>query len=343
MKASAAAAGPSVATSWVRGTARHFESVGLDVRALFRDAGLNYEDLNDRDARIDGDSISLLWELAVARSGDPNLGLANSDVLHPGSLDMIMHVMMSSPDLGAAVSRFIRYMRLVSHVADISLVRNDAGYVFTLHIDGLTRPVPRARVDFALVMILNIMRWLTALNLRPLAAGFPYAAAGELEAYRQAFRCPLQFNAPSHQLHFAASDVLAPLPTANPALQELTDRVASDHLTLLDSTRVVPRVKHIVVQRLPDGEPLRARIAEVLGMSERTLQRRLDAEGTSFNELVDQTRRELAKQYLRSRKIAIAEVGYLLGFSDQSTFYRACKRWFGTSPGDYRSSVANAP
>jgi AraC-like DNA-binding protein len=75
-------------------------------------------------------------------------------------------------------------------------------------------------------------------------------------------------------------------------------------------------------------------------LSERTLQRRLQEEATSFNELVDDTRRELADQYLRDSQLTLAQVAYLLGFADQSTFFRACKRWFGTSPGEYRSRVA---
>ena len=95
----------------------------------------------------------------------------------------------------------------------------------------------------------------------------------------------------------------------------------------------------MIIRHLQDGEPRRPKIAAVLGMSERTLQRRLTAEGTSFQLLLDDTRRELARHYLGQRTVSLADIAYLLGFSDQSSFFRAARRWFGSSPRDYRARL----
>ena len=95
-------------------------------------------------------------------------------------------------------------------------------------------------------------------------------------------------------------------------------------------------MRAVIIRHLPDGEPQRPRIATILGMSERTLHRRLAAEGTSFQHLLDDTRRELAQHYLGQRNLSLADIAYLLGFTDQSSFFRASRRWFGTSPRDYR-------
>jgi AraC-like DNA-binding protein len=95
----------------------------------------------------------------------------------------------------------------------------------------------------------------------------------------------------------------------------------------------------VIVRRLPDGEPRRDEVAGELRMSERTLQRRLEEEKTSFVELLDLTRRELAEQYLGRLQLSLAQAAYLLGFADQSSFFRACKRWFDLSPGQYRSQL----
>jgi AraC-like DNA-binding protein len=95
----------------------------------------------------------------------------------------------------------------------------------------------------------------------------------------------------------------------------------------------------MIIRRLPDGEPKRDQIAGELGMSERTLQRRLEQEGTSFIQLMDDTRRELAEQYLGRLQLSLAQAAYLLGFADQSSFFRACRRWFDLSPGQYRSQL----
>ena len=99
------------------------------------------------------------------------------------------------------------------------------------------------------------------------------------------------------------------------------------------------RAREVIIRRLPDGEPRRDEVAGELCMSERTLQRRLEEEATSFVQLLDDTRRELAEQYLGRLHLSLAQAAYLLGFSDQSSFFRACRRWFDLSPGQYRSQL----
>ncbi|NEX63683.1 AraC family transcriptional regulator [Noviherbaspirillum galbum] len=304
---------------------------------LLRDAGICLDETRNPDARFSPESISRLWELAVERSKNPYLGLAMPDIAHPASFDVIVHVMMTCPDLMAALERFLRYMRIVSDAADIRLVKNDIGHGLTIALVDTGHSPPRARIEFVVLTILNILRWITGLNLRPLSVDFPYPEPSDLQPYHLAFRCPLRFDASVHQIHFSEDALKAELPMANPALAALNDRMAGEHLHRLDAAKLTSRVKELVVRRLPDGDPLRADIAREMCLSERTLQRRLQEEGTSFNELVDTTRRDLADQYLRIHRITLAQTAYLLGFADQSTFFRACKRWFGTSPGDYRS------
>ena len=99
------------------------------------------------------------------------------------------------------------------------------------------------------------------------------------------------------------------------------------------------RVRHEIARLLPQGEPRREEVAAVLGLTDRTLQRRLQAESTSYQQLLDDTRRELARQYLGEPRHSLAEVADLLGFADQSNLFRACKRWFGLPPGQYRAQV----
>jgi AraC-like DNA-binding protein len=330
----------TVGYAWVRGIVELFEALGLDVPALFRDAGLDIPQLEARETRFPPDKISTLWELAALRSGNPYVGLALPEVVHPASFDMVVHLMMTCPNLRTGIERLLRYIRIVSDAADMSLHEEAGGYGLTITLEGGGRSVPRARVEFVLVTIFNILRWLSGRNLRPLAVDFPYPAPADLEPYRHAFNCPLRFDAQVHQIHFSQADLTAPLPMANSELAALHDRMAGECLTRLDRAKISSRVRELIIPRFPDGDPLRADIARAMCLSERTLQRRLQEEATSFNELVDDTRRELADQYLRDSQLTLAQVAYLLGFADQSTFFRACKRWFGTSPGEYRSRVA---
>ena len=331
---------PTLSSAWVAGVVRLFKSVGLDAASLFRDAGLDLAEVSNPDARFEADRISHLWELAVARSGDPNLGLATPDMAHPGSVDVIVHVMMTCPNLISAVDRLLRYMRIVSDVAELRLVRHGESYGLGMHLVGMEHPVPRARMDFMVVTLLNILRWLTGLNLRPESVELPYPEPVDPQAHRLAFRCPLRFDAPVYQLRFSAADMTAPLPTSNPALALLNDRIASEHLSRIAVPSIGPRVRHHIVRRLPDGDPSRADVAREIGLSERTLHRRLQEEGTTFNALVESSRQDLAEQYLRTSGVSLSQAAYMLGFADQSTFFRACKRWFGTSPGEYRARLA---
>ena len=138
---------------------------------------------------------------------------------------------------------------------------------------------------------------------------------------------------------FAAADLTTRLPASNPVLAELHERYAGDYLRRFDHAQTSYRAREVIIRRLPDGEPRRDQVASELAMSERTLQRRLEEEATSFGQLLDGTRRELAEQYLGRLHLSLAQAAYLLGFADQRSFFRACKRWFEASPGQYRSQL----
>jgi AraC-like DNA-binding protein len=119
----------------------------------------------------------------------------------------------------------------------------------------------------------------------------------------------------------------------------LHERFAGDYLRHFDHAQTSYRAREVIIRRLPDGEPRRNEVAGELRMSERTFQRRLEEEATSFLQLLDDTRRELAEQYLGRLHLSLAQAAYLLGFADQTSFFRACKRWFDLSPGQYRSQL----
>jgi AraC-like DNA-binding protein len=189
--------------------------------------------------------------------------------------------------------------------------------------------------------LLSFCRWVTNRDLRPLALELRFPPPADLQPYQDAFKCPIRFNAPVNALLFARTDVSLPLPTAHPLLAEVHERVASEHLQRLDPAQTCHRARAVIIRHLPDGEPRRPKIAAILAMSERTLQRRLAAEGTSFQRLLDDTRRGLAQHYLGQREISLADIAYLLGFSDQSSFFRAVRRWFGVSPRHYRGRITD--
>ena len=332
----------SCAAIWDKGVAEALKAGGLDVPALLGEAGFDAAALNDPDARFPTERVSLLWQLAVARSGNPAIGLSTSNVVRPASFDVVAYTMMSSPNLLGILKRLARYVGIVSDAASVAVTEDHEGCRMTLELFGGGQPVPRQRFEFDLMTILSFCRWVTNRDLRPLALELRFPPPADSQPYRDAFKCPLRFNAAVNGLLFAGADVIAPLPTAHPLLAEVHERLASEHLQRLDHAQTCSRARAAILRRLAGGEPRRTEIARELEMSERTLQRRLQAEGTSFQRFLDDTRRELAQQYLGQTDLSLADACYLLGFRDLSSFFRTSKRWFGTSPRQYRLRLIRA-
>ena len=324
---------------WVKGVADMLDAEGLDARALLVSAGIDPATLDVADGRLPTEKISRLWELAVERSGNPAIGLAQHQVVRPASFDVVGYTMMSSADLCTAFERLIRYLLILSDAFTMAIGKEDAGYRVTFELFGGERPIPRQRMEFIVVTVIGFCRWISGRNVHPVAIESPYPAPADLAPYRAAFRCPVAFEAPRNSMLFAAADMVAPLPASNPVLAEMHERFAGDYLRHFDHAQTSYRAREVIIRKLPDGEPRRDDVAAELCMSERTLQRRLDEEATSFVQLLDDTRRDLAEQYLGRLHLSLAQTAYMLGFADQSSFFRACKRWFDVSPGQYRSQL----
>jgi AraC-like DNA-binding protein len=324
---------------WVKGMAEMLAAEGLDVRSLFATAGIDPAALEGASARLASEKISHLWELAVERSRNPAVALAQHEVARPASFDVVGYTMMSCANLRAAFDRLIRYLLILSDALSMSMTEQDDGYRIDFILLGGERPIPRQRIEYIFVTVISFCRWIIRSDVGPRAVELAYPAPPDLAPYRAVFRCPVTFGAERNSLTFSRADFNLRLPTFNPQLAELHERFAGDYLRQFDHAQTSYRVREAIIRKLPDGEPRRDHVACELRMSERTLQRRLEGEKTSFVQLLDDTRRELADQYLGRLHLSLGQAAYLLGFADQSSFFRACKRWFNLSPGQYRNQL----
>jgi len=325
-----------IASFWVRGIADALAAEQLDVVALFREAGLNANALSDPDARFPSDGVNRLWNLAVVRSGNPAVGLASARVVKPASFDVVAYTMMSAPNLLNLLDRLERYLGIVSDAASATVKKARSGYRLVLVLLPQHSPAPWQRVAFDLLEFLSFCRWVTGREIHPLALELSYPPTRDMQPYLEAFGCEPRFLSRENALLFSLEDTMRPLPTAHRLLSIIHERVADDHLNRLSDKRISLRVRAAIMRHLPDGELSRGDIANVLMMSKRTMHRRLAAENTSFQRLLDETRCELAEGYLTRRDLSLADIAYLLGFKNQSSFNRSAKRWFGETPGAYR-------
>jgi len=323
------------AAFWVTGVASALAAEQLDVPELFREAGLDIAALGDPDARFATEHVSLLWELAVARSGNPAVGLVGASCAKPGQFGVVAYSLMSAPDLLGILHRIVRYIAIVSDAATVSLRKHGDSYRLALVLNPGSRPVPHQRFAFDLLQFLSFCRWVTGADLKPV--GVELSHPGDSSAvFKAAFGCLPRFEAGENALLFSGANVTLPLPTAHYRLSAVHDRIATEHLQRVSGSQFTPRARAEIARYLQDGAPTRAAIARALAVSERTLHRRLSEEGTSFQRLVEETRRELAEDYLVRRDLSAAEVAYLLGFKDQGSFFRAAQRWFSMTPVKYR-------
>ena len=210
----------------------------------------------------------------------------------------------------------------------------------TLVILGMVpgkRPVPPACFDFFVTMLISGYRIVTGQRAKLLKLHYPGQKPANPQPWLDAFGCEVEFGAQQCMVEVCAARVRRRIPTANPAIFELSERIA-EQASKRQFGVTSSRVRTEIVKCLGKGEPRREAIAAQLGMSERTLCRRLSDENTNFVAVLDALRREMAETYMQQGDFNPTEITYALGFSDPSNFYRACKRWFGSTPNALRQS-----
>lgn len=304
--------------------------LGIDPRPLRESAGLGDVDLDDPEARIPFDTEHAVWAGAMQATGDATLPLRAARHVRGEDYRVLLWLGRHSPTVGEALSRVARWFALVNRQA--RFVVDDSGApALCFEVPGLPPPLPRPMVDYSLAVTFLRMRIATG-HLPLLRVDVPYAAPDD-EAAETLFGCPVQHRAPRAALVLACADWNHPVPGADAALSRNLEEHAA---MLLEKVPVASTfrddVERVIASALPDGAPSVDDAGRALGMSGRSLQRRLRDDGLTWSRLVDDVRLRLARMHLADPGISIAEVAFLLGFSEQSAFTRAFKRWTGETP-----------
>jgi AraC-like DNA-binding protein len=195
----------------------------------------------------------------------------------------------------------------------------------------------RQLAEFNFAGLVSFARWISGRQGAPVRLEFTYPAPPALDEHRRIFGCELRFDQPRYAIVFPLDWLQLPLIQPDSSMRALMLRLAEKQmLTLSRGDDVLARARSLVAQNLSEGEMELAQLATRLDTSARTLQRKLKEAGLSYTQLVDSVRRELAERYLADGSLDLNDLAFLLGFSEQSAFQRAFKRWMGESPGAYR-------
>jgi AraC-like DNA-binding protein len=316
------------------------ERLGMDAGAVAARAGLSGATLRDPDARVPATKSDALWREAFTSARDPRLALHAAEAVRFGSYRVLDYLGTTGPALGDGLRRVAAYFRLIDPRGTLHVIESERAVELVFEsADG--SPLPDAAQEYTLAVLLLRAREATAEPWNPLRVSFTFAPPHDIDEHVRVFRVRPRFRAAAAAIALSRDTWELPTRSPDPELFALLDAHAR---VLLDrapaAEKLVERVRLVVGTELPGAPPSLSLVARRLGTSPRSLQRRLDAGATSYTELVDSVRRERAETFLLARDVSLAEVSWLVGFSDQSAFTRAFKRWTGRTPSEYRRAVA---
>jgi AraC-like DNA-binding protein len=313
------------------------EDYGIKPDPVFRSVGLEPELMFEPGARYPLSSIAALWQVMSERIDDLCFGLKTAKFWHPSHFGTIGYAMMASSTLRVALERLIRFHRVVSDARFGTLVEDEEKNYCSIVLNWDDEvPWPAAREDAALTYILSSCRLNFTRQLKPKRVDLTHRQHRCLVAYENFFGCRVNLGCPAPLLSFSRSDVDRPLRSGDEYLAEFHDQIMEHYISRLSRNRLIREVQRLVASHLPDGGITLDKVARELGMSTRKLQRELKQEGTTYQELLNKMRRELAERYVKDSYSDLTEVAFILGFADLSTFSRSFKRWTGLSPSRFR-------
>ena len=280
---------------------------------------------------------SALVDAAALVSGDPNLGLALAEATAIRALSPVVYLMMSGPDLGAALADLTRFAPVAVHRPTTVALVTDAQTTTLLFGP---EPGGRAYTEYLAALLIRLFRYLVDdATLRPIAARFTHAQPAELASRSAIFGAQLTWAQPRNALVLSAAQARLPCVHASDTLHALHERALEAALQSELEDALLGRVRAALAARVGPDLPTMATVARAVGLSERTLQRRLGERGTSFERLLQDVRRQRTLELLARPSLSIQSVALEMGYHDASSFHRAFRAWTGLTPAVYRARL----
>lgn len=311
---------------------------GVDTRDLVESLGLDPEGPIDPSQMVSSSDYYNFFAKLVER--DPEgltLPLRIGATMRSDDYGAFGLAWKSAPNLRGSYLRSQRYGHVLGSAETYSLEQTTEGYFFNLEKAGDGRLGMILSNEASMSAVNTISREVTTDDFLPLAVFFKHHARGDVSAFKSHFNCPVHFNSGRDAILVREPSLRAPNKVGDETIATFFDQILEKELA---ATRVdmglEQNVRKVVTNLLSEGVPSLLQIASELGMGSRTLQRRLSDEGHSFQGVVDKARKGLSQRLLRETDYSLAEIAFLTGFSEQSGFNRAFKRWSGETPRSYR-------
>jgi AraC-like DNA-binding protein len=331
---------PSAQGGIARLAVERVRSAGLDPTPLLHAAGISAPEIEDDTIRLDVRKQVSLLQLASEALGDEVLGFRLAKEADLRAAGLLYFVIASSATLGDALARAARY----SGIANEGIVlrcdcKAELGVRYSYF--GVPRYTDRHQLEFWVTAFVRVARQVTGANLRPARVTLAHprcGASSDLEAY---VGCTIDFASTWDEVAYARTAADLPLTNADTFLSDLLVTYCEEALAQrkrpVEALRT--RVENVITPILPHGRARVGEVAGALGMSQRTLTRRLATEGLTFAVILEEMRADLGRHYLTDASLSISHIAWLLGFREVSAFTHAFKRWTGQTPSVFRSAM----
>lgn len=320
---------------WVRTVIEAARQQGVEASLLLEAAGIPLEELQAERWPID--HITRLWHAAGTCTGDPCFGLKVGESVSPAAINVVGFALQSAATLRDAIGMVQKFQRLISDGGRFQMLAGSETTWVVYHPQQGRLAFSPYQIEAVLAAVVRMAGWITGANLRPLRVQFSQARIGPLPRYREVFGCPVDFEQAFSGLLVDNAALDRPLPQADVQLAQVHAQYTAARLAALAIESVsAGDVQQWLRLHVGPQVPRRAQAALALGVSERTLTRRLGEQGQSFEGLLDAVRKELALQAVADSRRSLADIAQSLGFAEVSPFYRAFRRWTGMPPARWR-------
>lgn len=322
-------------TAIISDVVKLLEEAGVPREKLLRDAGIDPAELEDPEGVIRTTADLSLWPCAVAETGDEAIGLHIGEQARIQGMGLVGYAIMSCPTMGEALKQLIRYQNLVTTHYRLDI--ENEGKSATVVISPVQETMPVQRIEHTASAMVTLARWITGKAVSLQAAHFQHPAPAYAAEYQRVFACAVQFGQPRNALQVHRDAMETPLIQPNMGIFKTLEGMMEEKSRLLEGGQGFSgTVRRVIDQYMETGDVQGETIAAKMAITPRTLQRRLKHEGTSLVQLVETHRCGLAEKLLLRPDMPIAEIAYMLGYSETSAFHRAFKRWTTKTPAEYR-------
>jgi AraC-like DNA-binding protein len=328
---------------WARRVVAELDRAGLPASDFLSAVELCRDQLTKPDAHIPFKAHVTLFESAARALQEPCFGFRLGSAVELTEAGLLAYVTLNSRDLGGALRNMCRYLAILTEGCVCEL-RRDAGEVRLLFsfVDPDVGMASRQLPEFAATLMVRICDTITGHRARPVRVELRHDTACPMLARN--LRLPVAVYQPHFAVVLDAAAMAVPVVDADARLLEVLRRYADDLLARrAQKDDLVARAGRWVLENLHTGQVGATQMAHGLGMSTRTLARRLAEHDLTAARLVGELRQQLADRYLAERAFPLARITYLLGYSDLSAFTRAFRRWSGHTPSEWRAELPDAP